>query len=120
LPPYSLLGSSRIRYSSSIQGSLSYQIVWLYLQKAGDHILVHLHDHSKIVKVTIIGCSENCYKFSSRKEFIAVFLDLMSSTYEVDVVFLIEVLNYYFAKSVGDSSVILTPVDDVLLWICGV
>ena len=82
------------------KGSFFDQVIRLYLQKACYHVFVHFHDDAEIVKVAVVGCCEDRDEFSACKELIAIFLDLMRPTYQIDVVFLIEVFDNYLAKGV--------------------
>ena len=59
----------------------SNQVIWLYLKKACDHIFINFHNHTEVVKVTIICGCKNCNQLSASKELIAIFLNLMCSAY---------------------------------------
>ena len=124
---YTLDGINNLNYLNNygffsllIERSFSNQVIRLNLQKAGDHVFVHLHDDSEVVEVAVVRCCEDRHQFSTSKELVPVFLHLMRSADQVDVVLLIEVLHNDFSKSVRNSSVILAPVDYIFFWVCGV
>lgn len=98
-----------------IQSSFSYEVVWLNLEERGDHVLVHLHYDAQVVEVAVICRREDRHQVPSREELVPVLLHLVCAAYQVQVVLLIEVLHDYFAERVGNSAVILAPINDVLL-----
>ena len=101
-------------------GSLPYKVIRLYLKEAGHHVLVYLHDDSHVVEVAIVCCGKDCHEFSTGKELVTIFLDLMSAANQVEIIFLIEIFNNDFTKSVGDTTIILSPVDYVFLRVGGI
>jgi len=49
------------------------------------------------------------------EEFVAVFYDLMSTTHQIDIVTVGEFLDNILTKSEADTSIVLTPVIDILV-----
>jgi len=65
----------------------------------------------------VIWRAEDSDELSTAEELIAIFDDLVSSAYQIDVVLLQELLDHGFAESVANASVVLSPTDLALLWI---
>lgn len=79
--------------------------VWFYFFEAAHEGLVHTHDRSIVVEFTAIICrGENGNEFSTGKELVAVFLDLMPSSYQIYVELFDEVLDDILVEDVADSS----------------
>ena len=103
--------------TSFVHSCLPYKIIWLNLKETCDHICIYFHNYTHIIKITIIRCCKNCNKFSPCKKFISIFLNLMSSTNQIEIIFLIKVSHDNFSKSVRNSSIIFTPINYILFWI---
>jgi len=99
----------------SLCRGLPYEVIRLYLQEARDHILIYLHDDSHVVEVAVISCCENCDEFSTGKELVTIFLNLMGTTNQVQIILLVEVFDDHLSKGVRYTSVILTPIDYIFL-----
>ena len=108
--------SLRLIYLSTslIHSCFTYQIIWLNLEETCDHISIYFHNYTHIIKITIVCCCENCHKFTSCKKFVAVFLNLMSSTNQIEIIFLIKVSHNNFSKSIRNSSIVFTPIYYIL------
>lgn len=91
--------------------SLPYKVIRLYLKEAGDHVLIHFHDDSHVVEVTVVCGCEDCYELATRKELVTILLDLMCTTDQIQIILLVEVLDDYLAKGVRHTSVILSPIN---------
>ena len=100
--------------TSLIHSCFAYKIIWLNLEETCNHICIYFHNYTHIIEITIIRCCENCHKFTSSKKFIAVFLNLMSSTNQIQIIFLIKVSHNNFSKSIRNSSIIFTPIYNIL------
>lgn len=96
-----------------IKGRLSDEVVGLNLQERGHHVLVNLHYDAQVVEIAIVCGREDCHEVPTGKKLVAVFLHLVCATNQVQVIFVVEVLDDYFTESVGDASVILAPIDHI-------
>ena len=79
--------------------------VWFYFLEAAHKGLVHTHDRSIVVEFTAIICrGENGNEFSTGKELVAVFLNLVPSSYQVYVKLFYEVLDHILVEDVANST----------------
>jgi len=79
--------------------------VWFYFLEAAHKCLVHTHDRSIVVEFTAIICrGENGDELSTGKELVAVFLNLVASSYQVYVKLFDEVLDHILVEDVANST----------------
>jgi len=80
--------------------------------------LVDAHHGTCIVKFTaVVGCAEQCYELALREEFVTIFYNLMRTADEVHVVLLQEARHYIWTKGKADTSIVLAPSGNVLVWV---
>ena len=80
--------------------------------------VIDWHQRSRIIKFSaVVWRAENSHELASAEEFISVFYHLMGPTYEVNVVFLEELLDNMLTKRVGHTSIVLSPARLSLLWV---
>jgi hypothetical protein len=86
-----------------------------YLEGA-KQALVDAHHCTSVIKFTaVVGCTEQRYELTLRKELIAILHNLMSATYEVHVVLLQKAGYNVWTKREADTPVVFTPPGDVLI-----
>ena len=117
---WSDLGTCRTGSSSGVQSCLANQVIRLYLQEACDHVFVDLHDDPQIVEIAVVGRCKDGDQLSASEELEPILLDLVRPADQVQVVLLVEVLDYYLPKSVRHTSIVLAPVNHVLFRVCRV
>jgi len=88
-----------------------------YLERT-QQTLVDAHHGTCIVKFTaVVGCTEQCYELALGEEFVTIFYNLMRTADEVHVVLLQEARNYIWTKGKADTSIVLAPSGNVLVWV---
>jgi hypothetical protein len=80
--------------------------------------LVDAHHSTSIVKLAaVVGSAEKRNELTLGKELISILDDLMGTADEVHVVFLQEARHYIRTKGERDTTVVLAPPSDVLIWV---
>ena len=97
---------------------LSYQVIRLNLQKACHHVFFNFHYHTEVVEIAVVCRCEYRYKLSSGEKFVTIFLDLVCSAYEIDVIFLVEILHDNFSEGIWHTSVVFAPVNHIFFGVC--
>ena len=72
--------------------------------------LINFHYRSIIIKFTaIIRCAEYCHKVSASKKFVAIFNNLMGTTYKFDFMLFTKLFDDILAENIAYSSFIFSP-----------
>ena len=80
--------------------------------------LVDAHHRTCVVEFTaVVGCAEQCDELTLREELVTIFYDLMRTTDEVHVMLLQEARNHIRSEREADTSVVLAPPGDILVWV---
>jgi len=86
-----------------------------YLERA-QQALINTHHCTSVIKfTTVIGRGEQGDELSLGEEFVTVFNDLVSTTYEVHVMLLQKSRDNIRAECERDTTVIFTPASDILI-----
>jgi hypothetical protein len=84
--------------------------------EAAHHVLIYFHHSCRVVKFSaVVWRRKECHKLAISKKLIAIFNDLVSATNQVDVIFLDEFVHDVFSEGEGDTSVVVTPIVDLLV-----
>jgi len=78
--------------------------------------LIHTHHCASVVELpTVIWCTEQSNQLPLGEEFITILNNLMSSAYQIHVMFLKETWDYIWSESERYASIVLAPASDVLI-----
>ncbi len=93
------------------------RIVMSYLKRT-QQTLIHAHHGTRVVEfAAVIRSREERDQLPLRKEFIAIFDDLVRATDQIHVVFLQEARDDVRSKGKRNTAIVLAPAGDVLVWI---
>ena len=88
-----------------------------YLEGA-QQALVHAHHRTGVVKLSaVVWCTEQRNQLPLREELVTVLDDLMSAANQVHIVLLKEPGDNVWAEREGDTTIVLGPSGNILVWV---